>query len=174
MSHFVIDVESDGACPPLYSMVSFAIYKVTDELDTYFKGLTAPISDNWKPDALAISNISREEHLKYPAPEIAIKKAFEWVKVNNTAGRPIFWSDNVAFDYSFMNYYFHRYIGENPFGWSGRRIGDIFCGLKKDAYAKWKHLRKTIHSHDPVDDSRGNAEVLLHMRDLMDLKIGFK
>jgi hypothetical protein len=40
-------------------------------------------------------------------------------------------------------------------------------------YAKWKHLRKTIHSHHPVDDAKGNAEALLAMKE-MGLKIETK
>ena len=44
----------------------------------------------------------------------------------------------------------------------------------KDAYAKWKQLRKTAHSHNPVYDAKGNAEVLLHMKNEMELKINLK
>jgi hypothetical protein len=64
------------------------------------------------------------------------------------------------------------YYGSNPFGFSARRIGDLYCGLVKDSRAKWKHLRKTTHNHHPVQDSIGNAEVLLAIRD-MGLKIKF-
>jgi len=74
----------------------------------------------------------------------------------------------------FMCYYLHMYAGKNPFGFSGRRIGDMYCGLVNDAYAKWKHLRKTTHTHHPVDDAKGNAEALLHMRDKMGFKIDLK
>jgi hypothetical protein len=28
--------------------------------------------------------------------------------------------------------------------------------------ASFTHLRKTRHTHDPVDDARGNAEAMLH------------
>ena len=34
----------------------------------------------------------------------------------------------------------------------------------------FKHLRKTRHTHNPVDDARGNAEALLVMKE-MGLKI---
>ena len=33
------------------------------------------------------------------------------------------------------------------------------------------HLRKTRHTHHPVDDAKGNAEAMLVMRDEMELKI---
>jgi hypothetical protein len=84
----------------------------------------------------------------------------KWLR-ENSQGRPIFVSDNVAYDWQFINYYFHKFCGENPFGFSGRRIGDIYCGMKGDLFAQWKHLRKTKHTHHPVDDAKGNAEALL-------------
>jgi hypothetical protein len=32
-------------------------------------------------------------------------------------------------------------------------------------------LRKTKHTHNPVDDAKGNAEALLHMIENMELRI---
>jgi DNA polymerase III epsilon subunit-like protein len=37
-------------------------------------------------------------------------------------------------------------------------------------FAKWKHLRETRHSHNALDDAKGNAEAILKMQD-MGLKI---
>jgi hypothetical protein len=85
-----------------------------------------------------------------------------WV-VESSKGKPVFASDNLAFDWQFVNWYFHGYLGRNPFGWSGRRIGDLYCGMVKDGYATWKHLRKTPADHHPVNDAKGNAEALLAM-----------
>lgn len=113
-------------------------------------------------EALAISNISREEHLNYPEPKIVMIDFFNWVKKNSN-GRPVFLSYNLAFDWSFINYYLHAYVGENPFGFSGRRIGDIYSGLGKDLFATstWKKYRLTAHTHNPLDDAIGNAEAFL-------------
>ncbi len=58
------------------------------------------------------------------------------------------------------------YLGRNIFGFSARRIGDLYCGVVKDSRAKWKHLRKTTHTHNPVDDAKGNAEALLEIEKL--------
>lgn len=162
MSIFIVDAETDGPAPGLFSMVSFAAVKVDEELKTTFFAKTKPISEKWIPDALAISNISREEHLAYPDPKIAMIDFFNWVKTNSK-GRPVFLSDNLAFDWSFINYYLHAYVGENPFGFSGRRIGDIYSGLEKDLFAAsaWKKYRVTAHTHNPVDDAIGNAEAFL-------------
>jgi hypothetical protein len=55
---------------------------------------------------------------------------------------------NVAFDWQFINYYFHRFLGRNPFGFSGRRIGDLYAGMVKDASkaTEWKKYRVTKRS----------------------------
>ena len=42
--------------------------------------------------------------------------------------------------------------------------------MKMDSRAKWKHLRKTKHDHNPLNDAMSNAEVLLEMQK-MGLKI---
>ncbi|NCQ51503.1 exonuclease [archaeon] len=165
MSIFIVDIESDGPAPGLYSMVSFAAIKVNYEMKTTFKALVAPISKNFKPDALAISSITRLEHENYPSPEIAIVNFLNWIKKENNGERAIFMSDNLAFDWQFINYYLHAYCDENPFGHSGRRIGDFYAGLQRDfrASSKWKKLIVTKHSHDPLDDVKGNAEAFLEI-----------
>ena len=120
-------------------------------------------TDNYLPEALAISGFTREEHLLFDDPKTVMTNFIKWVESSNSNGRPIFWSDNPAYDWQFINYYTHYYCGKNPFGFSARRIGDLACGLFKDLRYKWKHLRKTKHTHNPVDDSIGNAEALIEL-----------
>lgn len=173
MSFFVVDVEADGPCPGLYSMIELGAVKVDDELTTTFYHNLKPISDDFVEEALNVTGLCRNQTLIFHEPKLAMDSFAAWVKSVNKNGRPIFVSDNLAFDWQFVNYYFHRFCGENPFGFSGRRIGDLYCGLVKDSYAKWKHLRKTAHDHNPVNDAKGNAEVLLYMKKEMGLKIGW-
>ena len=68
MSLFIVDVESDGPAPGLYSMVSLGCVRVDRALQTRFKATFAPIAEQWLPEALAISQITREQHLAYPDP----------------------------------------------------------------------------------------------------------
>lgn len=164
MSWFVVDVESDGPIPFVNSMVCFGAVKVDENLTTTFLGKTKPISETYIPEALAVSGISRIEHEKFDDPKEVMKNFAEWIAANNSNGRPIFVSDNPAYDWQFINWYFHYFHGSNPFGFSARRIGDLYCGMQKDIHAPWKRiLRKTKHDHNPVNDAKGNAEALLAM-----------
>lgn len=163
MTSIVVDVESDGQVPGLYSMVCFGAVIVEDPIVRTFYGTTAPISKMWEPQALAVSGFSREEHEAFDDPTVTMQRFADWLE-ENRKGRLLFFSDNNGYDWQFINYYFHRYLGKNPFGWSSRNINDIWKGMQKDMYASFKHLRQTRHDHNPVNDAKGNAEALLAMR----------
>jgi hypothetical protein len=172
MSLYVVDIEGDGPAPGLYSMVSIGLVRVDRQMKTTFRADFAPISDKWVPEALAISNITREEHEAFPDPEIGIRDLEAFLK-DTSDGRPMFISDNLAYDWMWPNYYFALYDIKNPFGFSGHRIGNFYAGLEKDWFAssKWKKFRKTKHTHDPVDDAKGNVEALIHIADTYRVKI---
>ena len=165
MSYFSIDIEADGPAPGLFSMVSFGAVVVESGLSRTFYAELAPISDRWIPDALAVSGFTREQVMNFEDPKSVMTRFEEWVNANSK-GRPIFIADNPGFDFAFINYYFHAFVGSNPFGFSSRRIGDLYCGAKLDTFAKWKHLRKTNHSHNALDDAKGNAEAIIEMQRL--------
>lgn len=158
----VVDVEADGPIPARYSMVCFGAIVVEPALSRTFYGRTRPISPQFDPQALAVSGFSRAEHECFPQPGETMHAFAGWLQ-GLKGGRPVFVSDNPAFDWGWINWYFHEFTGANPFGFSARRIGDFAAGLERDWFAasKWKSLRRTRHSHDPVDDARGNAEALL-------------
>jgi len=162
-TYFSCDVEADGQVPGINSMVCFGAIIVEPSLTKTFYGQTKPISKMWVPEALAISGFTRKEHEKFEDPAKTMMEFFDWVKINSK-GNPIFITDNPAFDFAYMNYYFHVYCGSNPFGYSARRIGDLFCGFYNDMYYKWKRHRVTHHNHNPVADSMGNAEALLYLQ----------
>ena len=168
MSYIVVDVESDGPIPHKYSMVCFGAVVVEPSLSKTFYGKIKPVSDLWVPEALAVSGITRVEHETFEAPEKVMDDFANWLS-ENSKNRPIFISDNPAFDWQWINYYIHTYLGKNPFGFSARRIGDLYCGMKMDTGLnnEWKKLfRKTVHDHNPVNDAKGNAEALLAMKEM--------
>lgn len=170
MTYVIVDVESDGPAPGLYSMVCFGAVAVTPALDATFYGRVRPISEQWIPQALAVSGFSREQHATFDDPADVMGRFAAWIAAHG-GKRPIFISDNNGFDWGFINYYFHRYLQKNPFGFSSQNLGSLYKGLVKDTFATFKHLRETRHTHHPVDDARGNAEALLKLKRELGLKI---
>lgn len=75
-------------------------------------------------------------------------------------GRLVFISDNPAYDWQFINYYFHKFLGVNPFGHSARQISDFYASLKGNFLdsTSWKKWRTIKHDHNPVHDALGNVE----------------
>ena len=65
---------------------------------------------------------------------------------------------------------FHHFTGGNPFGFSSTNLGSLYKGLVKDTAPNFKHLRRTKHTHHPVDDAKGNAEALLTIAHLVEVE----
>lgn len=170
MSYVMVDVESDGPIPGDYSMVCFGAVLVEPGLARTFYGRLKPISEKWIPEALAISGFSRDETLQFDDPKHTMQAFSGWLKAES-GGKPMFISDNNGFDWQFINWYFHHFLGSNPFGFSSTNLGSLYKGMVQDTFKNFKHLRKTRHTHHPVDDAKGNAEALLTMKNEMGLKI---
>jgi hypothetical protein len=171
MPYVMVDVEADGPIPGDYSMVSFGAVIVVPGLERSFYGRLRPISERFIPEALAVSGHSRDETLAFDEPTKVMGEFRDWLR-EHARNRMMFISDNNGFDWQFINYYFHHFLGANPFGHSSTNLGSLYKGLAKDAFVNFKHLRRTKHTHHPVDDAKGNAEALLTMKETMGLKIG--
>ena len=170
MSYVMVDIEADGPIPGDYSMICFGAVLVDASLGRTFYAQLRPISTRWVPEALAVSGFTREQTMEFPDAKLELERFARWLG-ENSAGRPIFVSDNNGFDWQFINWYFHHFTGANPFGFSSTNLGSLYKGLVRDASRNFKHLRKTRHTHHPVDDARGNAEALLAMHDEFKLKM---
>ncbi len=170
MSYIMVDVEADGPIPGDYSMISLGAIVVDEQLDKTFYGKLKPVSDNYITDALKVSGFSREETLAFDDPLKVMDDFRQWLK-RNSKGKPIFISDNNGFDWMFVCWYFHHFIHENPFGFSSTNLGSLYKGVIRDTFKNFKHFRRTKHTHNPVDDARGNAEALLHIKKKDNLKI---
>lgn len=169
----MVDVEADGPCPGRYSMVSFGTILVKPGLDVSFEGRLHPVSETFVPESLAVSGLSRAETLGFPEPRAVMDEFTRWI-AEHTIGRPMFVSDNNGFDWQFINWYFHEFVGNNPFGHSSTNLGSLYKGLVKDTKKNFKHLRRSKHTHNPLEDARGNAEAMLYMRDVLGLEIDLR
>jgi len=172
MSYIMVDIESDGPIPGDFSMISFGAVLVDDHLDKTFYRKLKPISDNFIPGALAISGHSREETMTFDDPKKVMDDFAIWIKETCT-DKPIFIADNNGFDWMFICWYFHHFTGTNPFGYSSQNLGSLYKGIVKNTSKTFKHLRRTKHTHNPLDDAIGNAEALLTIKKEFGLNIKF-
>jgi ribonuclease T len=62
-------------------------------------------------------------------PQVAMRAFANWVNGASGKGIPVFVGLNAAFDWSFINYYFHRFLGENPFGFTALDIKSLYMGM---------------------------------------------
>jgi DNA polymerase III epsilon subunit-like protein len=171
-----VDIETDGPVPGEFSMLSVGMVVVSTGLHRRLYQEFRPVTDRFQPEAMAVNGLDREglRGLPWNAEE-AMMYVHGWLTAQmeiDGTDRCVFIGDNPGFDFAFINYYFHKYLGDtfenpNPFGWSARRIGDIWSGLKGNFHrvGDWKDLRVTEHDHNALADAMGNAEALLRMRD---------
>jgi len=164
LSLISIDIEADGPIPSKYSMISLGAVVVDATLDKRFYAQIKPISQEFVPEALAISGFSREQTQGFEDPKHVMIDFRDWIKVHSKGKKPYFISDNNGFDWQFVNWYFHTFLGENPFGFSSTNIRSLYQGLSGDMKVHFKHLRQTKHSHNALDDAIGNAEALLSLQ----------
>jgi hypothetical protein len=89
-----------------------------------------------------------------------------WLQEVGGNERPVFVSDNVAYDWMWIAGMFDRANMVNPFGHSGRRISDFWAGLNNNwgETQSWKRFRITKHTHHPVDDAMGNVEAFQEIK----------
>ena len=88
----------------------------------------------------------------------------------------IFVGLNAPFDWSFINYYFHRYLGRNPFGHSALDIKSFYMGAQK---CRWDETpaeniskgvdEQRIKRHDALHDAVFQAALFRHVRSNGDL-----
>ncbi|MFA5387329.1 MAG: hypothetical protein WC322_02945 [Candidatus Paceibacterota bacterium] len=175
---FLVDVEACGQSPIGGFMTEFGVVELKTK--AWFHGKiydAAPSVDNPAvPDrATAVLN----PRFDYTLPDGTVFKSApssveahsergvhvqfcSWVAKVAGDNRPAMFSDNPAYDYQWLNCALDDEGVPNPFGHTARRIGDLYAGLKGNwrHTTDWKRLRKTAHTHNPVDDSMGNAEAL--------------
>jgi DNA polymerase III alpha subunit (gram-positive type) len=127
MTLIIVDIESDGPAPGLYSMVQLGAIVVDSELKTTYYDEIRPISDQWNPKALSFTGLTRDQTLAFRKPEEVVPEFLAWVKRVHTKGdKPVFVSDNNGYDFGFVNYYLWRFAGENPFGHTSRNMSDLY------------------------------------------------
>ena len=161
-----IDVETAGPIPGEYSMLSIGACLVADPARSFYCELK-PITEKFVPAALEVTGLSldrlRETGLD---PTDAMVRFGDWVCEVMDVTVPVFVGFNAPFDWSFINYYFHRFTGKNPFGFTALDIKALWMGGSGSSWADTRSSRiaeevePRLHSdHDALHDAKYQAEL---------------
>jgi len=175
-----VDIEAAGPVPGEYSMLSIGACEVKSPDKSFYIELK-PINDHFVPEALKISGFSLE-HLEKSGiePVVAMQRFSSWINDAATGFLPVFVGFNAPFDWQFINWYFHKYLGKNPFGINAIDIKAYYMGFSGSAWVDTSSSRlplwlRTVSQkkHNALDDSQAQAAIfakLLKARQSSSLK----
>jgi hypothetical protein len=176
--HISVDIEADGPIPGPYSMLAFGL-AVAATFDgetfaphepaaaTFYRELK-PISDEFDAAALAVSGLDRDGLAREGGdPAVAMRDAAEWLQTQAAGARLVMVGYPVVFDWMFLHWYFVRFVGKSPFGFSGAldmktmyqqkaRVTLDRAG-RSDLPPELASRRR--HTHNALDDAVGQAEI---------------
>lgn len=172
------DIEADGPIPGQYSMLAFgfavaAIFDGTTfqprepSTTTFYRELK-PISAEFDLAALEVAGLKRDVLAREGAdPALAMRDAAEWLQMQAAEARPVMVGYPVVFDWMFIHWYFVRFVGESPFGFSGALDMKTMYQQKARVTLDRAGRRdlppdltpRRRHTHNALDDAIAQAEI---------------
>lgn len=165
--YFSIDVETAGPIPAEFSMLSLGASLVNQPEDFFYAELK-PINENFVEEALAVSKFDLSAlKIEGEEPLEAMTRFKHWVETTAGAGKPIFVGFNAGFDWSFVNWYFHKFLNDNPFGFAPLDIKSYYMGASGCLWSETTSSRlppelqpsSAKATHNALDDARAQAEI---------------
>lgn len=169
-----IDVETSGPIPGEYSMLTLGACNV-DDPSQVFSCEFKPISDKADLKAMEVTGLSLERlAVDGTEPSVAMMRLRDWVqRVAGDHGTPVFVGLNAPFDWSFVNYYFHRYLQANPFGFAALDIKALYMGATGCSWGDTRSSHMAAHlqpkskgDHQALHDALYQAELFNLVRKL--------
>jgi DNA polymerase III alpha subunit (gram-positive type) len=175
--YVVVDIETDGPVPELYSMLSLAAVATTEkeEIDSFYEK-TLPLKGAlqhpsamawWKTQPEAWQEVTTDAQ----SADKVLKDFSKWL--NSLGKAPIFVAHPLAFDYPFITWYLWKFAGKNPFAniegtpkaldLSSFIAGKFNLSLdssKRTKLPKWMKDGMPEHSHNALEDAKGYGVIL--------------
>lgn len=162
-----VDIETAGPIVGEHSMLTVGAC-LAYQPEVAFSVMLKPISDKSVVGALEVTGLTLAQAEKDGlAPVEAMSQFAAWVAQNlPEGGTPVFVGLNAPFDWGFVNYYFLKYLGDNPFGFTALDIKALFMGVRGCAWHETKAsaIDKVVNpsqkgNHDALHDARYQAEL---------------
>jgi DNA polymerase III alpha subunit (gram-positive type) len=173
------DIETDGPCAGLNSMLSFGSVAFCIENDKY-KELSKfyanlQLLPDAKPDEGTMEFWSKNQEAyeltrkNLQTPQDAMNKYHSWL--TDLPGTPVFVGYPATFDFGFIYYYLHRFVGHSPFSFSALDIKTFAMAIMQTPYRKstkrnmpkrWFD-KNTKHTHHALDDATEQGMLFCNM-----------
>lgn len=162
-----VDIETAGPNPSQYSLLTIGACTLEERPNTFYVELK-PVNQKITPEAFAVHHLDMKRlGERGQAPQEALEEFERWVKSETPPNaRPVFVAFNAPFDWMFVNDYFHRFLGRNPFGHAALDIKAFYMGL---AGVEWgetslqmissKYLHGRELTHHALRDALDQAEI---------------
>lgn len=153
-------------------MLSLGACLVSDLSNSFYRELK-PTGIKADPKSVKVSGLSLEDlEANGCKPEVAMSEFASWAEGLISEGdRLVFVGLNAPFDWSFVNYYFHRYLGRNPFGFTALDIkayymGATGCSWRETAGGKIAERLSPQRkgNHNALVDAQYQAELFTLLR----------
>jgi DNA polymerase III epsilon subunit-like protein len=169
--YIVVDIEASGPSPSDYALLSIGACTLEEPGQTFYAELQ-PDRRAFISEAMVVNGLSLDRLTAEGMPPSEAMQAFSnWVaQVVPRDARPIFVAFNAPFDWMFVNDYFHRYLGHNPFGHSALDIKAYYMGKHGVTWSKTSHAHvgkryalKEELAHHALGDAIDEAEIFQAM-----------
>ncbi len=169
------DVETDGPCPGLNSMLSFASAAYLADktlIGTFSANLELLPGASGHPETMKWWETQTDAwaacRQNLQSPEQAMREYTVWLK--GLPGKPVFVGYPVVFDYMFVQWYLHKFTGSSPFSFFALDIKTYAMALLKTEFrettkavmpAHW--FDNLPHTHKALDDALEQGVLFCNM-----------
>jgi DNA polymerase III epsilon subunit-like protein len=166
-SFISVDVETAGPNPSRYSLLAIGACSVRFSERGFYLELK-PVNALFQSESLESCGLSLEKlAVEGVDPEEAMKRFAAWLQEAVPPElRPVFVGFNAPFDWMFVNDYFHRFLGYNPFGHAALDIKSYYMGLAGVSWAETtmqflapRYLDRPALVHHALRDALDQGEI---------------
>lgn len=172
-----VDIETTGPIPGKYSMISIGAVaydsRTLKEVGSFYDHLNELGGAGRDADTMVWWAQHQEawdkQRLNPELPQRVMENFEKWLK--SLEARPIFVAWPAGFDFTFTHWYFHAFLGKDPFGFSAldmktmawTLLGGSYNGCWERAQQLWDPEYMIPMNHIAVNDARRQGVMFCNM-----------